>query len=897
MTLLWSAEGFMKLTKLATLMALTLGAYSLNGFAQTNQETTINVATQQGVQGKVTYPETRVHQDARDDFLQGEYGRPDSFIVPADAVNSWINTADSSAYPRPDDGIDHYFGEVVVDKFRWLEDVDVINAEYSRESSADRERNAIGSRLENDIPNDQFDNRTARFLQTVQPKQSSEVNDWVNAQNAVTLNYLENIPYYEQVYQNIDSLMNRYQSITRFKKDGVGEVHFFRPEDGFGRIVYTDMMGVEHEWLNEKTLQEDGNAKIADGDIYVSPEGTYVAFFVASGNADKELRDLRVLEVKTGKEVARIKPMTDWYFELEWLDDQSFLYIGKDNQYGYYGNIYRHTVNAKRFNDPIEMDYRNLVNAGNDSTIQSFYLEGKDNRYLVINAESKGALIDYVKDRQTGKIYRLHNDKDFRKKFARSDDFSSGVFSSFIHLDENTQDVYFIAGDNTPKGELVKSNLKNLKKREVIIPVLPEYDYMLEAVYHAEGDGYFLIRYRKDATERVVLADTKGNIIKDLSPSTTGVIYDLDSYVPTQEEIEAAKKDGEEIPEPYVWFRYYNTITPRTDYSYSIDKDEFIDVRRRDLYPFVSDNYESKQVFYTSKDGTKIPMVISYKKGLMLDGRNPTVLYGYGGFNLSSDNAFRLDRAVWIEHGGVWATANLRGGDEYGKAWHDAGKRENKMNVFDDFESAADYLINQGYTSPDYLAISGASNGGLLVGAAMTLNPSKYRVALPEVGVLDMLRHSDSYHHTNYWIDEYGTSHDSKKMYNLLRSYSPYHNVKAGTCYPSTIVMTSKRDDRVTPSHSYKFAAELQDKQGCDNPTLLYAAETHGHGPNTWEDRKRNYQIATSFRLYEMGITSVPTDIQRPTVEELKGQKWLEEEAKEREEFLKNRQKLLENQQ
>lgn len=882
----------MKLTQLTTLIAMALGtSYGAYAAEDSQHDTNAN----NNPNNVISYPKTKIHQHTRDDFLQGEYGRPDGFISPATANNSWVNTGDSSVYPRPDDGVDSYFDEVIVDKYRWLEDVDVINAEYARETSADRERNTIGSRLENDIPDNQFDNRTNRFLQTVFPRQSSEVNTWVDAQNATTLAYLEQIPYYEQVYRNIDSLMNRHHSITKEKRAGVGEIHYFRAPDGFGRIVYTDMAGVEHELLNEQTVQADGNAKIADGDIYVSPNGTYVAFFLASGNADKELRSLRVLEVKTGQEVAHIKHMTDWYFELEWLDDDSFLYIARDNQQGYYSHIYRHHVKSKRFNDPIEVDYRHLVNAGSDSTIQSFYLEGENNRYLVINAESKGAMIDFVKDRQTGKIYRLHNDRAFRQRFARAEDFAEGVLSSFVHLDEKTLDVYFVSGDNTPRGELVKSNLNNLRQRQVIVPVMDDYDYMLEAIYHAEGDGYFLIRYRKDATERIAVANAQGRIIKDLTPSTTGVIYDLDSYVPTQEEIDAAKQKGDTPPQAYVWFRYYNTITPRTDYQYSISQDEFIDIRRRDLYPFVSEDYESKQVFYTSKDGTQIPMVISHKKGLVLDGKNPTVLYGYGGFNLPSDNAFRPDRAVWLEHGGVWATANLRGGNEYGDAWHEAGKRMNKMNVFDDFEAAADYLINQGYTTPDYLAISGASNGGLLVGAAMTLNPSKYRVALPEVGVLDMLRHSDSYHHTNYWIDEFGTAHDSREMYNLLRSYSPYHNIKAGVCYPSTIVMTSKRDDRVTPSHSYKFAAALQEHQACNRPTLLYAAQTHGHGPNTWAERKQNYHITTAFRLHEMGITEVPTDIYRPSVEELKGQKWLDEEAKEQAKTLAERQQYLDS--
>ncbi len=470
----------------------------------------------------------------------------------------------------------------------------------------------------------------------------------------------------------------------------------------------------------------------------------------------------------------------------------------------------------------------------------------------------------------------------------------------YVHFDPKTLDVWFISEENNPKGEIIKSNLNNLKKREVVVTAPTDYDEILEAVWHNRGDGYFLINYSKNGTHRVVVTDSRGNPLRDLTPAEGGNIDDLYSLVASEgshgQPVDDPLIVNDENNQNYVSFRFYSTTTPRTIYKYNPVRDQMIDVRRRDLHPFVTEDYESKEVMYTSKDGTQVPMVISYKKGTVLDGKNPTVLYGYGGFSGISDHAFRFDRATWLEHGGIWATAHLRGGAELGEEWHKAGKRLDKMNVFDDFEAAADYLINQGYTSPDYLAISGASNGGLLVGAAMTLNPSKYRVALPEVGVLDMLRHQDNYH-TGYWVDEYGTPYDSIEMYEKLKSYSPYHNVKAGTCYPSTIVMTSKRDDRVTPSHSYKFAAELQDKQGCGRPVFLYAAEKQGHGPGTWEDRKDNYQIVTAFRLHEMGITSVPTITNRPSEDELKGAKRLEEEAKEREEFLKNRQKLLENQQ
>lgn len=869
----------MKLKKLAVLMAVVSGAYAVPNmaFAQESQATT----------QKLVYPTTRIHQEQQDHFMFGEYGRPSNYVG-----SSSTSFSDTSDFPRPDDGIDQYFTETVVDKYRWLEDIDPINPEYAKETSADRERNLIGTRLENEVPDDQFDNRTTKALQTVAEPTSSEVNDWVNAQNAVTNEYLNSIPYYDQIRKNIDSLMDREHLIRKYKFDNIGELYMYRGTDGFNRIRTTDPLGNQTIIYDESLLSSDGRVGVADGDMYPSENGTYVALIMRDGNADSNKYFIRVLDSKTGQDVTTpIQNISYSGLAIAWLDDTRF-YFPTTN--GGWPEVHMRDVSKNSFNDKIEVSRKHLA-----QWIEDIWLEGDDNRYLVIQHSSPVENF-YIKDLHTGKYYRIHNQKFFDKKYHNNDAFTHGFLARYVHFDPKTLDVWFISEENNPKGEIIKSNLNNLKKREVVVTAPTDYDEILEAVWHNRGDGYFLINYSKNGTHRVVVTDSRGNPLRDLTPAEGGNIDDLYSLVASEgshgQPVDDPLIVNDENNQNYVSFRFYSTTTPRTIYKYNPVRDQMIDVRRRDLHPFVTEDYESKEVMYTSKDGTQVPMVISYKKGTVLDGKNPTVLYGYGGFSGISDHAFRFDRATWLEHGGIWATAHLRGGAELGEEWHKAGKRLDKMNVFDDFEAAADYLINQGYTSPDYLAISGASNGGLLVGAAMTLNPSKYRVALPEVGVLDMLRHQDNYH-TGYWVDEYGTPYDSIEMYEKLKSYSPYHNVKAGTCYPSTIVMTSKRDDRVTPSHSYKFAAELQDKQGCGRPVFLYAAEKQGHGPGTWEDRKDNYQIVTAFRLHEMGITSVPTITNRPSEDELKGAKRLEEEAKEHEEFLKNRQKLLENQQ
>ena len=269
---------------------------------------------------------------------------------------------------------------------------------------------------------------------------------------------------------------------------------------------------------------------------------------------------------------------------------------------------------------------------------------------------------------------------------------------------------------------------------------------------------------------------------------------------------------------------------------------------------FNSEEYESKQVFYTSKDGTKIPMIITYKKGTKLDGKNPTILYGYGGFSVSLTPSFNVANTVWFENGGVYAVANLRGGGEYGKKWHDAGTKMNKQNVFDDFIAAAEFLIAEKYTSPDFLAINGGSNGGLLVGATMLQRPELFKVALPSVGVLDMLRYH-TFTAGAGWGYDYGTAEESKEMFSYLYKYSPVHNVKSGVKYPATMVTTGDHDDRVVPAHSFKFAAELQDKYTGDQPVLIRIDVNAGHGAGKSLTSTIN-EIADefAFALYNMGV-------------------------------------------
>lgn len=272
-------------------------------------------------------------------------------------------------------------------------------------------------------------------------------------------------------------------------------------------------------------------------------------------------------------------------------------------------------------------------------------------------------------------------------------------------------------------------------------------------------------------------------------------------------------------------------------------------------------------------------MNISYKKGIKLDGKNPTMLYGYGGYGVIYDQTFAFPASsVWLENGGVWAHAFIRGGGEYGESWQKAAEHTKRLTGYDDFAAAADYLNQAGYASPDYLGITGGSNGGLLAGVELVRNPDKYRVAIPQVGVFDQYRHEKA-GVTQYWMNEYGTPEEGRKVFDVLKSYSPIHNLREGVCYPSTLVDTSKRDDRVVPSHSYRFAAALQAVQGCDRPTFLSADDDAGHSPNTYQERNDRELMVTAFALNEMGITSVPAIGKRPSLDDMKTDKWRAEEA------------------
>jgi prolyl oligopeptidase len=344
-----------------------------------------------------------------------------------------------------------------------------------------------------------------------------------------------------------------------------------------------------------------------------------------------------------------------------------------------------------------------------------------------------------------------------------------------------------------------------------------------------------------DAVSKVLQYDYDGELIREVQLPGVGSAGGF-----------GGKKEAEEL-----YFSFTNYNTPNSSYAFNPKNGTYESYWKPEI-AFNSDTYESKQVFYESKDGTKIPMIITHKKGVALNGKNPTILYGYGGFNISLTPSFSIANAVWMEQGGIYAVPNLRGGGEYGKKWHDAGTQLKKQNVFDDFIAAAEYLIENNFTSSEYLAIRGGSNGGLLVGATMTQRPELMKVALPAVGVLDMLRYH-TFTAGAGWAYDYGTANDSKEMFDYLKGYSPVHNVKKGIKYPATMVTTGDHDDRVVPAHSFKFAAELQDKQTGKNPTLIRIETNAGHGAGTPVAKTiEQYSDIFGFTLFNMGFDQLP---------------------------------------
>jgi len=651
---------------------------------------------------------------------------------------------------------------------------------------------------------------------------SAETAEWVQAQNKVTFGYLDKIPYRAALKNRLEKLWNYEKISAPFKE---GDYTYFYKNDGLQNqsVVYRQKGDEEPEvFLDPNSFAEDGTTSLAG--LSFSKNGNIAAYQISEGGSDwrkviimdavsKEIKEDTIIDVK--------------FSGLSWKGDEGFYYSSYEKPKG-------SELSAKT--DQHKLYYHKLGTSQNEDQLifggtaeqKRRYVSGsvsEDDRYLVITGATSTSGNDlFIKD--------LTNENN--KLITVVDNFDSDSYP----IDNIGSKLFIMTNMNAPNQKIVTVDAAN-PTPENWKDLIPETKNVLSP---STGSGYLFAEYMVDAVSKVYQYDMEGKQIREIELPGVGSVGGF-----------RGKKEDKEL-----YFTFTNYINPSTIYKFDPETANY-EVYKKPAIDFDSDGYESNQVFYTSKDGTKVPMIITHKKGLELNGENPTILYGYGGFNISLTPSFSVANAVWMEQGGVYAVPNLRGGGEYGKAWHDAGTQMKKQNVFDDFIAAAEYLIENKYTSSDYLAIRGGSNGGLLVGATMTQRPDLMKVALPAVGVMDMLRYH-TFTAGAGWAYDYGTSEQSKEMFEYIKGYSPVHNVKEGVAYPATLVTTGDHDDRVVPAHSFKFAAELQAKQKGNNPTLIRIETKAGHGAGTPISKTiEQYADIFGFTMFNMGIKELNT--------------------------------------
>ena len=653
---------------------------------------------------------------------------------------------------------------------------------------------------------------------------SEETARWVEDQNKTTFGYLENIPFREELKQRLTTLWNYEKVGAPFKE---GDYSYFYKNDGLQNqyVIYRYKTGQDPDktevFLDPNTFTEDGTISL--GGLSFSENGSLAAYSISEGGSD--WRKVLVMNAQS-KEIIEDTIVDVKFSGISWLKNEGFYYSSYDKPKGSelsaktdQHKLYYHKLGTSQKEDELIF--------GGTPEQKHRYVGGRttqDNKYLIVSASvSTSGNKLFIKDLSDPKSPFITIQKDTDSDTSVIDNVGSKLY---LVTNRNAPNKKVVTVDAASPGP---ENWKDL---------IEETQNVLRA---STGGGYIFANYMEDAVSAIKQYTYDGTLVREVALPGVG----------------SAGGFGAKKQDTSLYYSFTNYLTPGSIYSYEISSGAS-KLYKKPSIDFNSDEYQSKQVFYTSKDGTQVPMIITHKKGIVLDGTNPTILYGYGGFNISLTPSFSITNAVWMEQGGVYAVANLRGGGEYGKKWHDAGTKLQKQNVFDDFIGAAEYLIAEKYTSSDYLAIRGGSNGGLLVGATMTQRPDLIKVALPAVGVLDMLRYH-TFTAGAGWAYDYGTAQQSKEMFEYLKAYSPVHNVTPGTKYPATMVTTGDHDDRVVPAHSFKFAAELQEKQGGAAPVLIRIETDAGHGAGTPVSKTiEQYADIYGFTLYNMGYKVLP---------------------------------------
>lgn len=644
---------------------------------------------------------------------------------------------------------------------------------------------------------------------------TKETADWVTAQNKITFSYLENITYRDVVKKRLLEL-NDYEKLSApFRR---GEYYYFYKNTGLQNqsVLYRKKgeQGEPEIFLDPNTFSKDGTTTMRG--LSFSKDGTLLAFQLAKGGADRaEAVVIRTSDKSLVEDTIRNVKQSG----ISWKGNEGY-YINRFEE-GLKSNLasknenqilYYHQLGTQPAQDKIifgDKEKKRFVGG---------YLT-EDERFLIITA-SVGTTGNelYVQDlsKPNGKILPIKSDLESDQYVIENN--GSKLIIETNHQAPNAKVVWVDAAN--PSFE----NWKDL---------IPEAANSLST---STGGGKIFASYLVDVKTQIKQFDLNGKLEREVELPGIGTANGFGGWI-----------DDRDLYYTFTSFTY-----PPTIFKYNVASGKSTEYARPAV-KFNPEDYETKQVFYTSKDGTKIPMFIVHKKGIELNGKNPTWLYAYGGFNISLTPSFSTSRIVWLENGGVFAQPNLRGGGEYGEAWHLAGTKLKKQNVFDDFIAAGEYLIKEKYTSSDYLAINGGSNGGLLIGAVMTQRPDLAKVAVPQVGVMDMLR----YHKFTIgaaWATDYGTAEDSKEMFEYLKAYSPVHALKPGVNYPATLVTTADRDDRVVPAHSFKFAATLQENQSGNNPVLIRVDVNSAHGSSNITKSIDMIADYYSFAWYNMNV-------------------------------------------
>ena len=622
-----------------------------------------------------------------------------------------------------------------------------------------------------------------------------ETKRWIEDQNLFTDKYFESLGFKEQIKDGLKQIWDYEKFSSPFRE---GNYIYFFKNSGLQNqsVLYRkDSQGVEEVFLDPNSFSEDGTISLSD--ISFSKDGSVAAYAISEGGSD--WRKVFFLDTET-KSLLSDSLINVKFSSLSWKNNEGIYYSTYDAPEGSElsslnnnHKLYFHKLGTTQEKDQIIF--------GNKAEQKRRYVSSsvtEDQKYLIISAANSTS---------GNELYLINHLDENPQIKTINDDLSIDVYL----LDSLDDELFLVTNNNADNQKIIsvqatKPSLDNSKD------LIPEQDSVMSP---SSSGGYIFVELMQNAISKTFQYDFSGKLIREVDLPGIGSVSPI-----------SGKRDDDEL-----FYSFSNYHTPPTIYRFN-PKSGKSKIYFKPKINFDPEKYISEQVFYTSKDGTKVPMIITYKRGLSKNGKNPTILYGYGGFNISLTPNFSSIMAYWLEKGGVYAVPNIRGGGEYGKKWHLSGTKMNKQNVFDDFIYAARFLFSEGYTKSENLILRGGSNGGLLVGAVMTQEPQLARVALPAVGVLDMLR----YHKFTAgagWAYDYGTSDESEEMFNYLLSYSPLHNIKDEVSYPATLITTGDHDDRVVPAHSYKFAASLQELHSGDSPILIRIETEAGHGAGT----------------------------------------------------------------